>query len=638
MTSKFIPNQYEFLGKKLYVAQNNPRAGDANPGTLEKPLKTITAAMNKLKMGDHIYIDEGIYREQIPLSVNGHYYVPNSQVHFHAVEGKEVYIKGSDVLKDRWQNVNGNVWQTNLPSVFFKKDAYNPCRLALPLDIEKVVRPCNEDNKLPKTKGQIYVDGQAYQQVESISQVQAIPNSFIVSANGKKIIVNFGSISPEGQIIELTVRKRCIAPEFTGKVMIQTHGICIEHAAEPGPFCKDRPQSIRTNTQSSGVKVIKEFNLPGAGGAHCSLMPSQISYMSTEDDTLVSSFIDDTHPQLWYEVECLDVISTNGGRTWIAEESTRISFNQREPSNYSLDEKNNILMRHWIDNIYGKDPHGAFGDIKHNTMFQFSRDGGKTWSDPRIIDNQKIHCLSISILDDGSYILPYYKKDNKYPEDKHHLKVSVLLGRFDSRKNDICWEKGGEISVAPSKSNYGLGEPSVAQFPDGRLIMFFRAGSKLPSQDTPGATSIKLFSISTDCGETWSKPTPLCYDNGKYIYSPRAYHIAFRSIKNNKVYIAMNIADEPCVDCDPRTYLYLLEINPETLTAPRGMLTLIEAKHPEHDDLVRFSNFQLVQERKSKNPLIFMKLDKSEFCMIGQGYDVNQYRYEICLQKYEKTI
>lgn len=627
MSKQFLPNQYEFLGKAIYIAQNHPAADDANNGSPEAPFKTIAAAMTTLKMGDHVYIDEGIYREEIPLPVHGHYYVPNSQVHFHAVAGKKVYIKGSDVFEGGWQPMGAAVWQAKLPASLFEKDAYNPYRLALPLDVEEIVRPCSGD-ALPKTKGQLYVDDQAYRQVESTEQVRQLPASFAVAADGKTIIANFGNVRPENLIVELTMRKRCITPAFSGKVMIQTHGICIEHAAEPGPFCKDRPQSLRANAGASGVRVSKEFCFPGAAGAGCSLMPSQVSYTSTDDDTLVGSVMDDTHPVLWLNAESMDVTSRDGGRSWIPDDSSRMAFTKRTPGSFFLDERRNILTRHWIDHVHDEDAAAAFGELTHHTMFQFSRDGGNTWSTPRVIDDKKLYGMSISCLDDGTYIWPYYTMDERYPED-FHCRAGILIGKWNEDQSDIRWSEGGQVNCSLNESSGGLAEPSIAQFSDGRVIMFLRAGAKLPSRDTPGVTSTKLFSVSEDGGLTWPHPSPLCYEDGKYIYSPRSFHIAFRSIKNNRVYIAMNISDHPCLNCDPRTRLFLVEVEPDTLTAPREKLTLIEAAHPEHNELVRFSNFQLIQERQTGNPVLFMKLAASEYCTITQGYDVNLYRYEI---------
>jgi hypothetical protein len=55
-----------FAGE-YYVAQKNPAADDGNPGTADKPFKTITAALPKLKAGDTLTIKQGVYRECVYL-------------------------------------------------------------------------------------------------------------------------------------------------------------------------------------------------------------------------------------------------------------------------------------------------------------------------------------------------------------------------------------------------------------------------------------------------------------------------------------------------------------------------------------------------------------------------------------------
>ena len=108
-------------------------------------------------------------------------------------------------------------------------------------------------------------------------------------------------------------------------------------------------------------------------------------------------------------------------------------------------------------------------------------------------------------------------------------------------------------------------------------------------------------------------------------------YLAFRSGKNGRVYLALNISPRPSAGCDPRTHLYLAEIDAATLAIPRDRLILVEATHPEHYPTVRFSNFQLIEDRATRNPVLFMKLAMSESCPVRRGYDTNLYRYEIVL-------
>ena len=67
MSKRYIPNAWETIGKTYHVAQNHPKASDDNPGTEELPFKTISAAAGKGRDYDQVLIDEGVYREQVPI-------------------------------------------------------------------------------------------------------------------------------------------------------------------------------------------------------------------------------------------------------------------------------------------------------------------------------------------------------------------------------------------------------------------------------------------------------------------------------------------------------------------------------------------------------------------------------------------
>ncbi len=627
MTQQFLPNTFGLLGKRIHVAQGDPRALDTNAGTLDAPLKTIGAAMPLVRTGDCVLIDEGVYREEIILPVSGHPYVPTSQVHFQAVEGKQVFIKGSDLFETEWTPAGRGIFIASLPAHLFEEGAWNPYRLSLADAKRSPVRPCVEDEMLPETLGQLYVNGHAFRQAQSREQLARIPNSFLVSADGASILVNSHDGELSAACIELTIRQRCIRPTFEGPVFAQFVNIAVEHAAEPGPFCKARAESLRIDSRS-GVEVRKTFCVAGSTGNHGNLMAAQPGYRSLDQDTIIASIIDDTTPMVFTEQECVSATSNDGGKSWIYDEATRMPLSKQEAFNYVVDPENGALLRHYRSYPHGLDPHGAFGSIPHQVMLDISHDGGMTWSKPSLINEGKCYFASILPLDDGSFVWPYTTSDLP-PAEGHHSRVGTLLGRWAN--DTIEWEQGGGVQVLPEESHYGLHEPSIAQFKDGRLIGFFRQGSRLPSQDSAGCSSLKLFSVSEDGGRTWASPRPLAYDDGRIIYSPRSFHTAFRSIKNGKVYIVMNIATAPCWNCDPRTHLYLVEVDANTLGVDRDRVTLIEAKHSEHHELVRFSNFQMLQERRSGNPVVFMKLDKSEFCPIWRGYDVNLYRYELSL-------
>jgi parallel beta-helix repeat protein len=109
------------LATDYYVAQKAPAADDKNPGTLEKPFKTITTGLPHLKPGDTLYVREGVYRESVAMikeawDFAGKQYpaMPSGQsegkrIGLCAYEGEKPVIKGSDVVAG-WKKHKDNTW------------------------------------------------------------------------------------------------------------------------------------------------------------------------------------------------------------------------------------------------------------------------------------------------------------------------------------------------------------------------------------------------------------------------------------------------------------------------------------------------------------------------------------------------
>ncbi len=94
---------------EYHVAPRNLAAADTNPGTVDKPFKTINAAVAgaRLKPGDTLYVYEGIYREAVELSgANAQQGHPGARIRILAAPPGIVEIKGSDVVSD-WKKHAG---------------------------------------------------------------------------------------------------------------------------------------------------------------------------------------------------------------------------------------------------------------------------------------------------------------------------------------------------------------------------------------------------------------------------------------------------------------------------------------------------------------------------------------------------
>ena len=98
------------------VSQSHGAAGDDNPGTADKPLKTIGAAAKLVKAGDTVVIHAGVYREQVAVDADGTVAAP---ITFRAASGERVVVTGADLLT-RWRKEagEGNVFSTPWPHRF----------------------------------------------------------------------------------------------------------------------------------------------------------------------------------------------------------------------------------------------------------------------------------------------------------------------------------------------------------------------------------------------------------------------------------------------------------------------------------------------------------------------------------------
>jgi len=97
------------MAAEYFVASNG---SDNNQGSIEKPLKSIQAAADKMAAGDVTYIRGGHYFEQVNLSqVNGSKDKPYT---FKAYQNEEVTLDGSVAIKQKWQKHRGNIYKTTL--------------------------------------------------------------------------------------------------------------------------------------------------------------------------------------------------------------------------------------------------------------------------------------------------------------------------------------------------------------------------------------------------------------------------------------------------------------------------------------------------------------------------------------------
>jgi hypothetical protein len=95
---------------EFVVKQNDAAASDDNPGSREKPFKTISAAASRVKAGDKVVVHGGDYREVVIIASSGTAQAP---IIFEAAPGETPVIKGSDIITG-WEREEGPVWKARL--------------------------------------------------------------------------------------------------------------------------------------------------------------------------------------------------------------------------------------------------------------------------------------------------------------------------------------------------------------------------------------------------------------------------------------------------------------------------------------------------------------------------------------------
>lgn len=172
----------------IYVDTRNANADDANPGTVDRPLKTIgkgatIAADNSLgNVGIRIIISPGVYRESVSLQPKGGR--SQAPIHFQAKENGTAMIAGSDIWTGWQKQGTTNVYTHNWPYKWGL--APYPSGWQGNVDLKPIVR----------RREMIFINGNALTQVLSNGELRA--GTFCVSEQSATVSL----IPPSGMQVE----------------------------------------------------------------------------------------------------------------------------------------------------------------------------------------------------------------------------------------------------------------------------------------------------------------------------------------------------------------------------------------------------------------------------------------------------
>ena len=138
-------------GKVYHVAQNHPKADDANPGGRDLPWRTLQRAASSASAGDTVLVHEGVYREQVSLDSSGR---PGRPITFRAEKGK-VVIAGSDLITD-WTQLAGSVYHATVD--WWAPEGWMKCR----------GKAGNWDGEGGRDTDEVFVDGEPLRETSDI--------------------------------------------------------------------------------------------------------------------------------------------------------------------------------------------------------------------------------------------------------------------------------------------------------------------------------------------------------------------------------------------------------------------------------------------------------------------------------------
>ena len=172
-----------------------------------------------------------------------------------------------------------------------------------------------------------------------------------------------------------------------------------------------------------------------------------------------------------------------------------------------------------------------------------------------------------------------------------YMASGCLIGSWNEDFTDLTWDCSNQVNVPHTESSRGVFEPSVAEFPDGRIVMVMR-GSNSGLQ---GVQGVKFVSISDDQGRTFSDPTPLLFDDGSVMLSSSSLSLMIRA-SDGRVYYCGVITDQEPKGNWPRYPVCLAEIDPASATVKKDSVIVVVDRHGDDTDKAQYVNHWIYED------------------------------------------
>ena len=213
----------------IYVAKNgNNSSGD---GSINNPYLTVQKAANEARAGDTIIIREGIYRERVIPPRGG---TAGNYITYTSYPGETVSIRGSDIWTPNWKVSSGGAHYAVPNPNMFNDDNYKQGFYKNPFEELIYDYP---SGFLDYTCGMVFVDGENYKEVTTKTQVENNEKSWYFDNPSGRLYINLPSNNPSSHEVEITTRRRIMAPKIKGLRYIKMTDLTFEHCGNmPMPW------------------------------------------------------------------------------------------------------------------------------------------------------------------------------------------------------------------------------------------------------------------------------------------------------------------------------------------------------------------------------------------------------------------
>ena len=260
--------------RTYHVAQGNAAASDDNPGSAEKPFKTVQHAAEVLQPGERVVVHAGIYRECVRPARGGT--GPDKMIAYEAAAGETVTLCGSEIWKPRFEKSSGwelgrvpdgvTIWMGDLPLEKF--GGYNPFSIRnmfTEFGSFGVAWSPNETTRLLLKRGMVFCNGRQLKQVFLPFDLALGAGSFWIEEPGRRIHFRLpNDADPAAESLEIVAREQVFAPELRHLGYIRVSGFTFQHAADGIPV----PQRAMVST-SRGHHWIIENNVMRFANCEC---------------------------------------------------------------------------------------------------------------------------------------------------------------------------------------------------------------------------------------------------------------------------------------------------------------------------------------------------------------------------------